>query len=225
MKKLLLASAGLIALGVATASAADIQRRQAMPAKAPVYMTPAYNWTGFYIGVNGGGGWGRSDWTSALGTADSNLSGALVGGTVGYNYQINQLVLGVEGDIGWSNLRGTATNGICAGTNCETRNSWLATARGRVGYAFDRFMPYVTGGAAFGDIKMTPFGTASEKETKTGWTVGGGLEAALAGPWTAKVEYLYVDLGKASCGIAVCGIPTDVDVTANIVRAGLNYRF
>ncbi|HEY5166843.1 MAG TPA: outer membrane protein [Pseudolabrys sp.] len=225
MKKILLASVGLIALGVASASAADIQRRQAMPARAPVYVAPAYNWTGFYVGINGGGGWGHSDWSNPSGTADAKLSGSLVGGTLGYNYQVGQAVFGLEGDIDWSNIRGTASNGLCAGTNCETRNSWLSTVRGRLGYAADRFMPYVTGGAAFGDIKATPVGSGSQTTTKTGWTVGGGLEAALSGPWTAKVEYLYVDLGKGSCGVAVCGTATDVNFRANIVRAGLNYRF
>ena len=92
--------------------------------------------------------------------------------------------------------------------------------RGRVGYAFDRFMPYVTGGAAFGNIKSTVAGVGSSDETKAGWTVGGGLEAALAGPWTAKVEYLYVDLGR---GGSILG--ADTRFNANIVRAGLNYRF
>jgi outer membrane immunogenic protein len=225
MKKLLLASVAIIALGVASASAADIQRRQAMPAKAPLYVTPVYNWTGFYVGINGGWGWGTSDWDNLFGTASAKTSGGLVGGTLGYNYQIGQAVLGIEGDIDWSNMHGSTSNGICTFANCETRNSWLSTVRGRLGYAFDRFMPYVTGGAAFGDIKTTAFGLGSERETKTGWTVGGGLEAALAGPWTAKVEYLYVDLGKGGCGAAVCGVPTDVDFKTNIVRAGLNYRF
>ena len=199
MKKLLLASVGLIAFGIASASAADIQRRQVMPARAPVYVTPVYNWTGFYVGINGGGGWGKSDWSNAFGTADAKLSGGLVGGTIGYNYQIGQAVLGVEGDIDWSNIQGSTSNGICGGTTCHTRNSWLSTARGRIGYAADRFMPYVTGGAAFGDIKADA-GFGSETKTRTGWTVGGGLEAAIAGPWTAKIEYLYVDLGKGSCG-------------------------
>ncbi|HEY4982925.1 MAG TPA: outer membrane protein [Pseudolabrys sp.] len=225
MKKVLLASVGLIALGVASASAADIPRRQAMPARAPVYVTPPYSWTGFYVGINGGGGWGHSDWSNRFGTADAKLSGGLVGGTLGYNYQVGQAVFGLEGDIDWSNIRGTASNGLCAGINCETRNNWLGTARGRLGYAVDRFMPYVTGGAAFGDIKATPAGFGSTTTTKTGWTVGGGIEAALAGPWTAKLEYLYVDLGKGSCGAAVCGTATDVNFRTNIVRAGLNYRF
>ncbi len=196
-----------------------------MPIKAPVYVAPYYNWTGAYVGINGGGGWGQSTWDNVFGTADAKLSGGLVGGTLGYNYQMNHAVFGIEGDIDWSNIRGSTSNGICAGTNCETRNSWLSTVRGRLGYAADRFMPYVTGGAAFGDIKATPAGFGTQTTTKVGWTAGAGVEAALAGPWTAKVEYLYVDLGKASCDVVVCGVPTNVDFRSHVVRVGVNYRF
>jgi outer membrane immunogenic protein len=196
-----------------------------LPAKGPIYVAPVYNWTGFYVGINGGGGWGTSDWNNAFGNANAKTSGFLAGGTIGYNYQVGQAVFGLEGDFDWSNIRGSTSNGICAGTTCETRNSWLSTARGRLGYAADRWMPYVTGGAAFGDIKANAAGFGSQKETKTGWTVGGGLEAAISGPWTAKIEYLYVDLGKGSCDVTVCGTPTDVDFKAHVVRAGLNYRF
>jgi len=228
MKRLVLA--GLGALAVVTimgaANAADLPRRHPMPpAKAPVYEMPYYDWTGFYVGINGGGAWGKSNWSNSSGTADADLTGGLVGGTLGYNYQMGQVVLGLEADIDWSDIRGTSSTGICAGTSCETRNSWLATARGRIGYAFDRVMPFVTGGAAFGDIKTTPAGYGSTTTTKTGWTVGGGAEFAIAGPWTAKVEYLYVDLGKGSCDVAACGIPTDASFKTNLVRAGINFRF
>src|ERR1022692_1017959 len=129
MKKVLLASVGLIALGIASASAADIQRRVVMPAKAPAYITPVYNWTGPYIGISGGGGLGRSDFSAPLSSGSFNTSGGLVGGTLGYNYQINQVVLGLEGDGSWSNIRGTT---LCGGISCGTRNDWLATARGRL---------------------------------------------------------------------------------------------
>jgi outer membrane immunogenic protein len=226
MKRVVLTGIGALAVVtmLGTANAADIARRQAMPTKAPIYMAPAYNWTGFYIGINGGGAWGKSDWSNAFGTADAKTSGGLAGGTIGYNYQLGQAVLGVEGDIDWSNIKGSTNTGICAGTTCNTRNSWLSTARGRIGYAFDRYMPFVTGGAAFGDIKSDIAWLGSETKTRTGWTLGGGLEAAIAGPWTAKVEYLYVDLGKGDCN-TVCGIPTDVDFKAHVVRAGVNYRF
>ena len=217
MKKLLVASVGLIALGVASATAADIPHREAMPAKAPVYISQAYNWTGAYVGLYGGGGWGHSN-TSAPFASSSNLSGGVAGGTLGYNYQVGQAVFGVEGDLGWSNIQGSAICG--AGFSCSTRNDWLGTVRGRLGYAVDRFMPYVTGGAAFGDIKTSVAGVGDARSTKAGWTLGGGIEAAIAGPWTAKVEYLYVDLGR---GGSILG--SDANFHTNIVRAGLNYRF
>jgi len=221
MKRLVLASLGALAVVtmMGAANAADLPRRHAMPTKAPMYEAP-YNWTGFYVGINGGAGWGHSNW-DAYGTG-FNTSGGLVGGTVGYNYQMGQVVLGLEGDGDWSGLRGSGT---CAGLSCETHNNWLATARGRVGYAFGRVMPYVTGGGAFGDIKSSLAGFSSQTTTQAGWTLGGGAEVAIAGPWTAKIEYLYVDLGKAGCGAAACGVPTNVNFTSNIVRAGINYRF
>ena len=99
--------------------------------------------------------------------------------------------------------------------------------RGRLGYAADRFMPYITGGAAFGDIKASTPGFAYACRTETGWTFGAGLEAALAANWTAKVEYLYVDLGSFNCGID-CGaglVTNNVSFKTNILRAGVNYRF
>jgi len=228
MKRLVQAGLGVLALVTmaGAANAADLPRRhQPMPAKAAPMYEPPYNWTGLYVGINGGGGWGRSNWSNALGNADADLSGGLVGGTIGYNYQMGQVVVGLEGDIDWSDIRGTTSSGLCAGISCETRNSWLSTARGRIGYAFDRVMPYITGGAAFGDIKATPAGLGSTTTTRTGWTLGGGAEFAISGPWTAKIEYLHVDLGDGSCDATNCGIPTSVDFKSDIVRAGLNYRF
>jgi outer membrane immunogenic protein len=216
MKKVLLAGVGILALGIAAASAADLPRRP-MPAKAPLYVPPAWTWTGFYLGINGGGGWGRSDFSAPFSTGTFDTSGWLAGGTAGYNYQIGQTVLGIEGDIDWSDIRGSAP---CALTTCETRNDWLGTVRGRLGYSFGNFMPYVTGGLAVGDIKSSVAGVGDATETKAGWTVGGGLEAHISGPWTAKLEYLYVDLGR---GGSVLG--SDSRFTTNIVRAGLNYKF
>jgi outer membrane immunogenic protein len=215
MKRILLASVGLLALGVASASAADIQRRVAP--SAPVYVAPVYNWTGFYVGINGGGGWGHSDFSAPF-SGSSNTSGGLVGGTFGYNWQMNQVVFGLETDIDWSNIRGSSACGF--GFSCETKNTWLGTFRGRLGYAADRFMPYVTGGLAYGGVKTSVAGFGDSSTTKAGWTLGGGVEFAVAGPWTAKVEYLYVDLGRTS---SVLG--SDASFRTNIVRAGLNYRF
>jgi len=221
MKRVFFALISLAAL-TGTAAAADLPPR---PAPAPYYKAPVevpvYNWTGFYIGINGGGGFGRSQWDS---TGSFNTSGGLVGGTVGYNYQFGQAVVGVEGDIDWADINGT-TNTACP-FGCKTTDNWLSTVRGRLGYAADRFMPFVTGGAAFGDIRASTPGFAGASNTNAGWTVGAGLEFAIAGNWTAKAEYLYVDLGKFNCGISCGALATDnVSFTTNIVRAGVNYRF
>ena len=216
MKKLLLASVGMLALGIASASAADVARRVVRPVAQPVYVAP-FTWTGAYVGINGGYGWGNSSFSAPLPSGSFDTSGGLVGGTLGYNWQVNQIVFGVEGDIDASWIKGS---GICGGLSCQTKNSWLGTVRGRLGYAVDRFMPYVTGGLAVGDINNTITGLGSASETKAGWTLGGGVEYAFNGPWSVKAEYLYVDLGR---GAAIGG--SDAKFQTNIVRAGLNYRF
>jgi outer membrane immunogenic protein len=223
MKRLLLAGVALAAL-VGSASAADLPRRAPVAAPPVPYVAQAYNWSGFYVGINGGYGWGKGSLSGPPPTGDLSGNGGLVGGTMGYNWQTNQIVWGVEGDIDWSNID---ANGNCgAGTNCRIRNDWLGTARGRIGYAMDRFMPYITGGLAVGEVKANVTGNPGASDTRVGWTLGGGLEVALNGPWTAKLEYLYVDLGDFSCGTR-CGTagPDNVAFKSNIVRAGLNYRF
>jgi len=183
-----------------------------------------YNWTGFYAGVNGGYGWGTSDWTSPA--VSVKPKGWLAGGTVGYNWQSGAIVYGLEGDFDWADIKDSTA---CGAFTCETKNTWLATARGRIGYAFDRWLPYLTGGAAFGNVKASNTNPAAPgaSSTQTGWTVGGGVEYAFLGNWTAKVEYLYVDLGNFDCTTcaAVAVTPNNVSFKENVVRAGLNYRF
>jgi len=114
----------------------------------------------------------------------------------------------------------------CSAAFCRTRNDFLTTARGRLGFAADRWLPYVTGGLAVGNIRAQVPGFAGIDQTNAGWPAGGGLEFALTGNWTAKAEYLHVDLGSAGCSVA-CGFPAgnDVSLTTNIVRGGLNFRF
>jgi outer membrane immunogenic protein len=218
MRRILYATFGLLGLAVTSASAADLPRAMP-PVKAPAYVPAIYSWNGFYLGINGGGGFGHSDWS---GIGDTHVSGGLVGVTAGYNWQSGQWVFGLEGDIDWSNIKGSFTNAACP-TGCETKNTWLGTARGRIGYAFDRVLPYITGGAAFGDIKATQAGVGSVSDTNVGWTVGAGIEAAVAANWTAKIEYLYVDLGDVSC--TTCIPTSNVDFRSHVVRAGLNFRF
>lgn len=223
MKRLpMMASIGLLMATMATPSlAADLP---APSYKAPIYSVPLYNWTGFYLGINGGYAWGSAQWTGGAGNFESSPKGWMAGGTIGYNLQTGTWVWGLEADLDYLDLNGTTDSAFCP--SCSFKSTWLATGRGRLGYSFDRFLPYLTGGVAYGNMKVsTPIG--DESKTKAGWTVGAGLEYALAGNWTTKVEYLYVDLGSMTCGMASCGGATDatIDVTANIVRAGLNYRF
>jgi len=219
MKRLCLAFVSLAALAGA-AAAADLPPAPAPYYKAPA-MVPVYSWTGFYVGINGGGGFGSSSWTT---TNSFNVSGGQFGGTAGYNYQFGQGVIGIEGDIDWSDIKGSTVVG-CP-TTCTTSDSWMGTVRGRLGYAADRFMPFVSGGLAFGDIKAAVPGFAGATQTNAGWTVGAGLEFAIAGNWTAKAEYLYVDLGNFNCGLN-CGVLTNNNVAfhTNLVRGGINYRF
>jgi len=217
--------AGLLAVAIASPSfAADLPRPDyKAPNYSPVFVAP-FSWSGFYVGLNGGYGWGQSKWSGSGGDFEVSPNGWLGGGTVGYNLQTGAWVWGIEGDIDYMNLKGTADAAFCPG--CTFKDTWLATIRGRVGYSFDRWLPYLTGGLAYGNMYMdTGFGSVSR--TKAGWTAGGGVEYAFAGAWSTKLEYLYVDLGSATCGMATCGFPADetVDFKASVVRLGLNYRF
>jgi outer membrane immunogenic protein len=241
------------------ASAADL------PRKAPAYMPPplpvVYNWTGCYLGANVGGHWGRdeiSTTTSPAGaeaafidsvTATTLKPQGVIGGVQGgCNYQVSSFVFGIEADADW--LGGTESRNLVLGPNTavvnpadfidnSTKATFIGTARGRVGAAFDRLLVFATGGVAFGRVETTDtfgsFGGTSVVSTndttsRTGWTVGGGVEYAFANNWTTKVEYLYVDLGSSDTNIPPCGACVRSYVvhhnyTDNIVRVGLNYKF
>ena len=201
------------------AQAADIPRGNY---KAPAYTAPAYaNWTGFYDGLNAGYGFGKSSWEFPA--IDTSPKGAVAGLTLGYNYQTGMWLWGAEGDIDYSGMKGSATCGL---NTCETKNSWLGTARARLGYAgWSNWLPYITGGAAAGNVKATNSGFSSASKTKIGWTAGLGVEYAMWSSWSVKLEYLYVDLGKFDCGISCGAVADNVSFKANLVRAGLNYRF
>ena len=225
MKRVLFAGVSLLAVALAgAANAADLPRRvAAAPAAAPVYMPAAYNWSGFYAGIVGGWGWGDSRWSNPrVSTGDFDVDGGMIGGTLGYNFQNGPGVFGLETDLSWTDIDGR-TRRNCTAPGCMTSNNWLGTTRARAGYAMGNWMPFVTAGVAYGDIEAR--GTPKTSDTNAGWTVGGGVEVALAGKWTAKAEYLYVDLGDIQCGTASCGAPVNVDFTTHIVRGGLNFRF
>jgi outer membrane immunogenic protein len=232
MKRSLCLAIAAVAFGAISAQAADMPPRPPMFYKAPV-AEQGFNWSGFYAGLNAGYDWGRTSWNDpAAGAASGNFraSGGLIGGQLGYNWQTGNAVLGIETDADWMNVKGSTagSGGVCAtdgGGQCQTQQNWLGTTRVRAGYAFDRWLPYLTGGVAYGNIKaMQPTGTSTS--TRAGWAAGAGLEYGINRNWSAKVEYLHIDLGTATFMGAASGTNTlAVPLTDNLVRAGINYHW
>lgn len=205
MRKLLLAAAAAATVA-APAIAADLGGRR--PYYGPQPAQNLFNWTGFYVGGNAGWGWG-----SALGT---DPSGYLIGLQAGYNFQFaSGLLAGIETDVAISGIEASA-GGATFGLD------YLGTTRGRLGYAMDRYMVYGTGGVAYGRGDLT-FGGLKNEQTHVGWTIGAGVEAMIAPNITARLEYLYVDLGRET--YATAAGPTRVGFDTNVVRTALNYKF
>ena len=154
---------------------------------------PVMTWTGFYIGVNVGYGWAN------VGSASfsNDLDGIIGGGQIGYNHQIGQFALGVEGDFRLSGEDRTDSGTVLGIAFTVDQNiQWFGTLRGRIGYAFGPWMIFATGGAAWQnyELSVSVLGTtASDDTTNLGWTVGGGAEWMFAPQWSAKIEYLYMD--------------------------------
>jgi outer membrane immunogenic protein len=196
----------------------------------------SYDWTGVYLGLQGGYGWGSTDYSYKPQNSDQSIDydGFVGGGTLGYNWQTGNIVLGLEGDASYSAMEsGTVltrnTPCVISGDACSGEVNWFATGRARLGMAFENFMPYVTGGFAVGGVQgdadkeaCFDFGNCDFSDTQWGWTVGGGAEWGFADGWSAKLEYLYVDLGEPDFGDRNLGAD---DMTFNVVRAGINYRF
>ncbi|MET0971760.1 MAG: outer membrane beta-barrel protein [Tardiphaga sp.] len=234
MKRILLASAALIGTAV-SAQAAD------MAAKAPYYKAPivaVYNWTGFYMGVNAGVGIGRDRTTHFYNGASiyDSPQGGFGGGQIGYNWQADSLlgpiVYGLEADIQGGDLSGGGADlaGPLGRAVYSTKSDWFGTVRGRVGIATGPVLSYVTGGYAYGNVKssVTEGGVPafSRSRTEGGWTVGSGVEAALGGNWTGKIEYLYLNLGNRADAFGAPFTPqyTNTELRENLFRVGLNYR-
>ena len=165
MRRLACAVALILFAGSSAALAADYYGAPpappiyAAPPPPPAYpIYPIFSWSGFYVGLNGGGAFGNSNWTDPVfgNTGNFDFSGGLFGGTVGANYQIGPWVFGVEGDWDWTNLSGTTFVGSCAFVGCTTQSNWLATVRGRVGWAWNRVLFYGTAGAAFANVQAAP---------------------------------------------------------------------
>ncbi|WP_031336417.1 outer membrane protein [Rhodopseudomonas sp. B29] len=210
--------------------------------KAPYLKAPVaaiYDWTGFYIGANVGVGLGRTlanHSYPAGGTANSTYlepSGAIGGGQIGYNWQTNSilgpLLLGVEADIQGSGMSDDRTrlNSLTGPVGYSQKLDWFSTVRGRIGVVRGPVVSYFTGGFAAGNVKTTVTETGlvpfNFSRTQSGWTIGSGVEAALWGNWTGKIEYLYLDLGNRTDTFGAQSLRTET--RENIFRAGLNYRF
>ncbi len=235
MKRILSWGLALTALLVAgAASATDIF--SAAPAYPSAFSpVPYYNWTGLYVGVNGGYGFGNPNWYDAedgIGGAYNARSG-LVGGTIGYNAMtLAPFVVGEETDLGVSRFRTFIAPPSC-GPGCEFRSDWVGTARLRFGVALDPFLPYVTGGLSFAQLSTNIIGLPFSDQSKINmsWVVGAGVEYLLWDRWSAKIEYLYIDSSGITCDTA-CGtasFPSGLGTTTfnlheSVVRFGLNYR-
>ena len=237
-RQFLLASVGAIALA-GSAYAAD------MPSPPPAYLPPVpiFSWTGIYVGAQAGYAWGNDSINGGIPASGAffpgNLSpqGIIGGGHVGYNLQINQWVAGLEGTVDGSSFSGSSSLGSVAASTAENIQGSICI---RAGYAYDRFLAYVTGGAAFTSISnnysafVAPGAVSSGiTRSRAGWTVGGGLEYALTNNWSVRVEYRYSDFGKytdyAFGGVttvpAVYSAAAGHHLTENQVQAGVSYKF
>jgi outer membrane immunogenic protein len=226
-KSYLLATVSSLALfgAVQMAAAADLPARA--PVKAPVAVAAPFNWTGFYIGVHGGGAWLDHKQTTfqsnsacaapfnTTSVCELDRFGGAFGGLAGYNFQSGRVVYGLEVDGSWLGVKTSASYpdivALSGTTVTLTGNvDWLATVRGRIGLTMSPTLLYVTGGAAFGGVKSSwltdaPGEGVTVDKTKVGWVVGGGIEHAFAAQWTARVEALFHDLGKVSGSFASAG--------------------
>jgi len=234
-KTLLNTVAAIVALSAIPAStwAADLPARP--PAYAPPVVAPSYNWTGIYLGVNGGWGWGKQDplniITNRFDSVSIDMSGGVVGGTAGAQIQSGRVVIGFEADLDWANLTGSSliypsvAGALIGPVNASTNISWESTVRARLGYAVDNMLFYMTGGLAIlgakttlttasgGQVCGTILNNCTGASRQVGAALGGGVEYGFTPNWSAKLEYLYI--GAVSLSTS----------SHSEVRAGLNYRF
>lgn len=211
----------LIALGLlattSIASAADLPARTYT--KAPI-VSPAYNWTGFYIGAMGGYGWSDSQ--------GMDLKGGFAGGTLGYNWQGagSPWVFGIEAEGAWSDIGQTA--GIVGLLTVGTKIEGFGSVSGRIGYAFDNVLVYGKGGVGFAsnEVNVAVLGVNfNDSKTHVGYSVGAGVEVGFARNWSVKAEYLYAGYGSEDYFVSTAGFLRSGDIEVQTVKVGLNYRF
>ena len=242
--RVLLVGVALFGAVMGSAQAAD----QSVPRGPASYYPNAYyptsiDWTGFYVGLQGGGAFGSARWTDPFsGVADDPKPTSFVGGgQVGVNWTRDSLLLGVEADFTGTQLDDSATDGL--GFTHNVRTTWMSLVTGRLGYAVNRYLAYVKGGAAFANERntvTTPTGGFADSgmTTQYGWTIGGGLEYAISPNWSAKVEYDFVDFPSQNIVLVGCAFPfpgnvcrglgsqpATVEYNIQKVIGGINYRF
>lgn len=244
MKRILLAAAlSLGFTGVAAATDAPMATDTPMAGEAAMAPAQAYDWSGLYAGAVAGYGWGNSKHCDGsfsppcqAGYPEFDLTGGTGGVTLGFNWQSADWVFGIEADYSWGDIDGssptTAAFGCGGpGQTCNTDIESYGTVRGRLGYAMDRFLAYVTAGVAISQLHASigsPI-VAQDTDTATSFTAGGGVEFAFGSNWSGKIEYLYVDSPSDFNydTVLTCGAPGCFtrDNSFSTVRAGINYRF
>jgi outer membrane immunogenic protein len=246
-KKVACGAGVLLSLAATSVIAADLSSKYRPPPAAPAYFpAPVFSWAGCHIGGDVGGAWLRDENTETVtATGQQSIfspvdtatpSGVKLGGYLGCDYQFaSPVVVGIEGDAEWANIRGGGVNFPNTGSppdTYETQANFEASVRGRLGYAFQNWLFYATGGVAWANIKeiyTSSFFGVSEtfSDTRTGWTVGGGVEYAFAPNWVGRIEYRYADFGTLTNlpVITFSGFTESHKITENTVRGGIAYKF
>ncbi|WP_029352451.1 outer membrane protein [Bosea sp. 117] len=255
VRKLLSGTALAVALSAAPAMAADLS----YPVKAPIVaVVPVFTWTGFYIGGSVGYGWtsvdgvgpyyvpGYDSYINTYTSGSMEPDGWFGGLQAGYNYQFyNNVVLGIEADVMFADMKDTFSFGYGAvlpgitdtyNATATAKIDTFGTVRARLGYAADRFLPYITGGLAWANVEVSGNGTVdlsggpqlgwyqgSESETYWGWAIGAGVEYAVTDHWTLKAEYIYSDLGATNFDQLFNS--SDLDFSIQTLKVGVNYKF
>jgi outer membrane immunogenic protein len=206
--KLRIAGPALIA-SVCAAAAADVAYPTTTAAPAPPAVSPAYNWSGFYVGAMGGYG----------STSSQRVKGEFAGGTIGANWQLSQIVVGVEAEGAWSNI-GRPSNGLDS-----YRAQALGSVNGRLGVAIDNILFYGKGGfAVLSNTVEVPIFAASDSKVHTGWDAGGGIEVGFLQNWSVKGEYLYTHYDSRDYRAGPF-LFSSGDLNVHSGKVGVNYKF
>jgi outer membrane immunogenic protein len=236
MRKLLLGAVGLILLGAAApAAAADLGSRT---------YAPFPNWSGFYMGINGGGGWSHNGLTNtstfggptvpSFGEGCNTATGVMVGGQAGYRWQTSSFVFGLEAQGDWANLSGSNASLFNVGTSNQAKTDALGLFTGQVGYAWNNVLWYVKGGAALANNTYNGIltGVAFDQATETRWgaVVGTGIEVGFASCWSLALEYDHAFMGSQNLiftAVPVAGLSRNDSISQGIdmFTARINYRF